>query len=619
MAAMLACAVSAFATEYYVDDAKGDDAAAGTSPESAWRTLARTSLKGSVKPGDTVRLKRGGLWRETLVPVSGKPDAPVVYTSYGNGRKPVLVGSVERSRPEDWVRTGPDLWSTCAVTPSRGRCIWDASRDFGDWSGSRPGGSATISVEREGTASFLRVQTPDDGARSGRVQLWGPKVDRPPMNAVFEVKVRASKPCRIERVGLGIFCAPHSPGLYGYLPFEGTNDWLGTAWRTFSVAMRNDYPSGSGNFYIPIHRADLPDGLTLDIMPVGIWEAQPSRTDPIVRDVGCIVLNRGERWGVKRMCRPEWTPKNPVWKDHNVLKDELDFWYEPLTQRVTVKYPRNPGAEFRSIELALNSHIVNGGYRSHVVFDGLALRYGAAHGFSFGSSNYVTVRNCDIRWIGGGLNSWSRDQKTGELVGTTRWGNGIEFWAEGSHILVESNRVAEVYDAALTIQGGGGKMIDVVWRNNIIWNCEYSFEFWNGEKGETVDNIFEGNICVNAGYGWSFAQRPNPCATHVQYFRNSAPAKNFVVRNNVFAYTKGQYILALTDRRKDIVHDGNVFAPDGDRPVISWLGYTGVSKKHALDWNGYRALGFDPHGRYETPVFRDPAKHDYRLRDGRIK
>ena len=35
-----------------------------------------------------------------------------------------------------------------------------------------------------------------------------------------------------------------------------------------------------------------------------------------------------------------------------------------------------------------------------------------------------------------------------------------------------------------------------------------------------------------------------------------------------------------------------------------------------LGWDGYRALGFDPHGMFAKPVFVNEARRDYRLAEG---
>ena len=90
----------AVAAEYFVDSVDGNDNAAGTSEATAWKTLHKVN-SAKVLPGDTVRLRRGGLWRETLVPHSGEPGRPVTYTTYGSGVKPILQQSVDCSRAED--------------------------------------------------------------------------------------------------------------------------------------------------------------------------------------------------------------------------------------------------------------------------------------------------------------------------------------------------------------------------------------------------------------------------------------------------------------------------------------------------------------------------------------
>lgn len=96
---------------FYVDSGAGDDAKMGDTPGHAWASLARVN-RAELEPGDTVRFKRGGTWRGTLRPHSGEVGAPVTYTAYGDGEKPLLLGSERRDKPADWVNAGPDLWVT---------------------------------------------------------------------------------------------------------------------------------------------------------------------------------------------------------------------------------------------------------------------------------------------------------------------------------------------------------------------------------------------------------------------------------------------------------------------------------------------------------------------------
>ncbi|MCC6143063.1 MAG: right-handed parallel beta-helix repeat-containing protein, partial [Candidatus Hydrogenedentes bacterium] len=86
-------AAAAYPATYYIDSATGRDTAAGTSPATAWRTLNR--VNGLVlKPGDTVLLRRGGLWREKMyADDSGTAALPITIGAYSTGPDPILNGA----------------------------------------------------------------------------------------------------------------------------------------------------------------------------------------------------------------------------------------------------------------------------------------------------------------------------------------------------------------------------------------------------------------------------------------------------------------------------------------------------------------------------------------------
>ena len=234
-------------------------------------------------------------------------------------------------------------------------------------------------------------------------------------------------------------------------------------------------------------------------------------------DVGNIILN-GKKAAFKK------------WRKED-LTDQDDFWYDLKgDHRVYYRSQKNPGDLYIDVEAAVSQHVVDHSNSSYVVVDGLDIRYGAAHGFGGGNASFLTIRNCDISWIGGG------DQyEEGGEGRRTRFGNGIEFWGEAHNCIVEKNKIWEVYDAALTNQGKEGNTeADIVYRDNLIWNCEYSFEYWNGEGSLTKNILFERNYCFNAGFGWGHVQRPDKNGRCIMMYRNSANTENFVIRNNVF-------------------------------------------------------------------------------------
>ena len=75
--------------KYYVSSSSGNDTNDGLTPERAFKTLKRVSEE-KLSPGDSLLLKAGDVWiQETLLPDgSGKPEDPIVISSYGKGARP---------------------------------------------------------------------------------------------------------------------------------------------------------------------------------------------------------------------------------------------------------------------------------------------------------------------------------------------------------------------------------------------------------------------------------------------------------------------------------------------------------------------------------------------------
>jgi len=96
MLAALLClwiASAAVATTYYVDSAGGNDSWDGTSPSTAWQTLAKVNAT-TFSPGDQILLKAGSVWQGAgglLYPKgSGTAGNPIVIDMYGTGSKPLI-------------------------------------------------------------------------------------------------------------------------------------------------------------------------------------------------------------------------------------------------------------------------------------------------------------------------------------------------------------------------------------------------------------------------------------------------------------------------------------------------------------------------------------------------
>jgi hypothetical protein len=73
---------------FYVDSQRGHDSARGTSPGSAWQTLAKVDAT-TFEPGDRILLRAGDEWQGQLWPKgSGDRRRSIVLDRYGRGPKP---------------------------------------------------------------------------------------------------------------------------------------------------------------------------------------------------------------------------------------------------------------------------------------------------------------------------------------------------------------------------------------------------------------------------------------------------------------------------------------------------------------------------------------------------
>lgn len=85
---------------YYVSEF-GDDSNDGASPERAWKSIARVN-QADLRQGDAVLFKRGERFRseESVFIKNG-----VTYSTYGEGKKPLLIFSLDASGEGSWLPT----------------------------------------------------------------------------------------------------------------------------------------------------------------------------------------------------------------------------------------------------------------------------------------------------------------------------------------------------------------------------------------------------------------------------------------------------------------------------------------------------------------------------------
>ncbi len=107
---ILAIAFEAHAETYYLSSSAGSDQDSGTSETRPWQTLGH--LRSRLGEGDTVRLRRGDVFRDSLA-WSGGTGMSLTFLAYGDQAlpKPVISGSIVIS---DWTRHQGNIWKATA-------------------------------------------------------------------------------------------------------------------------------------------------------------------------------------------------------------------------------------------------------------------------------------------------------------------------------------------------------------------------------------------------------------------------------------------------------------------------------------------------------------------------
>ena len=569
-----------FAADYFIDSESGNDAAAGTSADSAWKSLNAVN-RAEFQPGDTVQFKRGGQWRGQLKPKSGNEAAPITYTVYGPGnQKPRLLGSVPLNKPTDWLHDGGNFWTTRPDTVQKGN---EVSGFLSlSWYVHKEGGAETTTktVLQENTKEYV-ISCRSPGTQTNHIQLivhgFNVEADK---YYLFRFKAKATQPFVIPAVRLSEPGAPWG----GLGSTVSKPNEIGVDWKEYDVLFRCNTAHDKARITLSLGGV-LPVG-EFFFVPLSLGEATVE-SNGIDTDVGNIILD-GNKAAFKKWTRAD-------------LKNQDDFWFDEKSNRVVYYSDENPAKKYKSIEAALHRHIVDHTNCRYVVFDDLDIRYGAAHGFGGTKAKHCIYRNLDVSWIGGA--DQYRQGGDGRRV---RFGNGIEFWSDAEDCLVENCRLWEIYDAALTNQGSGVNVErNIIYRGNTIWNCEYSFEYWNrGSESLTENVLFENNVCVNAGFGWGYVQRPDKNGRHIMIYNNQAKTKNLVIRNNVFCHATDSLVRIESDFRDGMSMESNTYwQPDGGE-VVRWLN---KQRYNTGDFRRYQEeIGLD-----KTSTFRKPDLKQY--------
>ncbi len=238
-----------------------------------------------------------------------------------------------------------------------------------------------------------------------------------------------------------------------------------------------------------------------------------------MRDVGNIVFNDGECYGMRVMKNTsnmslntgsdnlvsnginKWIFKSRPFSDYRDLAKIADdipeadlLYYHDRVSGELFLYCRtgNPAERFWSIELCTRGNTVSG--KTDVVIDNLCIKYTGSHGVGAGSCKNLTIRNCEIGFIGGSVQPLE-PHKTG------RFGNAVEIYGAADGFYVYNNYIYQCFDCGPTVQWSGKlekgqKMIekDVLFYGNAL--REAALEVWlTTTEKPTEDTYAELNNC----------------------------------------------------------------------------------------------------------------------------
>ena len=266
-------------------------------------------------------------------------------------------------------------------------------------------------------------------------------------------------------------------------------------------------------------------------------------------DIGTIVFDHGTAHGIKCVIRREadgstWnnTTGEPFadWRD---LTTDLHFWHELSNGNVYLYSRENPGSRFSSIEFSIKRHgfITRG---PDVTIDNFCVRYVGSHGVGVGTTQGLTVQNCEFHWIGGSIQS---EGIYGRNYGT-RYGNAVEIYGGCDRYTVRNCWFTQIYDAAVTQQfnigdcerteGESFSQKNILYKGNVMEYCNYSIEYFlsgvTPRNPSHIENfVIEDNFMWHAGRGFC-TQRPDKTeAAHIKSWTSHNPAINYVIKNNL--------------------------------------------------------------------------------------
>ncbi|MCL2118581.1 MAG: hypothetical protein FWH27_09170 [Planctomycetaceae bacterium] len=337
---------------------------------------------------------------------------------------------------------------------------------------------------------------------------------------------------------------------------------------------------------------------------------RPETRDPGWNDICSLSFDDGRAWGVRvltvgeisdhKVARPPFGQKTTDigWWTNGLeyyyreaitfesietsLRHNLEYYFDPYHGKLYLRCnDGNPADVFKTIRparygISITAPVSEGA--KDVTFDNIAVKHSGRHGMEAGSG--YTVTNCEFSFIGGQVISCGNHF-------SVRMGNAIESWGSVNGFHVSNNYLTQIWDTAITSQGGG-VMQNILWCDNIIEYANTSFELWTGSGTDRMlanarvrdNSMIYGGARMGALFWGSFESG----LKIVDY-----PIENVVYENNVILFMLGAAIIegypAMGSKAPGKIFRNNVYILDSDTGFI-----TRTRKNIAMRTGNYKTI-----------------------------
>ena len=400
-------------------------------------------------------------------------------------------------------------------------------------------------------------------------------------------------------------------------------------------------------------------------VPAGQWKAVSGKSNlyyfeksslnlSLKNDIGAIVFNGGEAWGIKIQMtyNDNESKQNPanrtlalegvdnglavydipsyaLAKGEDLKGPDLSFYHDYGQKRVYLYCEGgNPGERFDSVELSFRAYAFGGMANcSDITIQNLDFRNFGDHVIRTTNITNLTVQNCEFRFVGGTI----QEDYGGWRNYYTRLGNAVENWDSCNGMLVENCYFDQIYDTALTSQSNSDvSSKNITYRNNVAQNMWFGVELWAGNTSSNkiveFDNVdVSGNYFAKIGEGFT-TQRPDKVDPGTDYSVNAFikvsrgpyQMSQYTVTDNIVDGSNGKMLLCNQPKtntsESGVLFDRNTYVgnSDIDFGVISGKKYPYTASNIAA----VQAMGFEKNGKFYLAESGGTTEYLYKAANG---